>query len=43
MASPAPGVGSRVSKILNMGIDALDIMFRLEKGFGIKIPRGRLY
>ena len=26
-----------------MGIDALDIVFRLEKSFGIKVPRGRLF
>ena len=26
-----------------MGIDGLDIMFRIEKAFGIRIPRGRIY
>jgi acyl carrier protein len=26
-----------------MGIDALDIMFRLEKKFAIRIPRGRIF
>ena len=26
-----------------MGIDFLDIVFRLERSFAVKIPRGRLY
>ena len=26
-----------------MGMDALDILFRLEKSFGVKIPRGRVF
>ena len=27
----------------SLGVDALDIVFRLEKSFGVNIPRGRVF